>query len=269
MVTSGCAWDACLSFRAMAPCPNCGYTGNELFNTEYLPPDTPLTERYIVGRQISCNGGESVYIGYDLSGDRKVVIHEYMPRSFVTRDKQNYSLLVNPGFVVQYKAIKEDFTELANAIKELGLNFNGIVPVLDVFEHNNTVYSIEEYIDAKPLSDILRDCGGKMSWPVVKKMFVPFLGVLSKIHRHGVIHRGISPATILVDDAGTMWFSQFCVPPVRTDRSELESELFDGYSAPEQYSLNSWQGTWTDVYGIAAVIYNPAHGSNSDGCGKP
>ena len=42
---------------------------------------------------------------------------------------------------------------------------------------------------------------------------------------------------------------------MRTANTELKTELFPGYAAPEQYSASGRQGTWTDVYGICAVLY--------------
>ena len=37
--------------------------------------------------------------------------------------------------------------------------------------------------------------------------------------------------------------------------------LFFGYSAPEQYYSTSWQGSWTDVYSLAAICYRALTGT--------
>ena len=39
------------------------------------------------------------------------------------------------------------------------------------------------------------------------------------------------------------------------ENSDLSSELYPGFAAPEQYNSLDWLGTWTDVYAIAAVLY--------------
>ena len=44
----------------------------------------------------------------------------------------------------------------------------------------------------------------------------------------------------------------------------MKTEIFPGYAAPEQYSAASRQGTWTDVYGICAVLYRILTGSKPD-----
>lgn len=55
--------------------------------------------------------------------------------------------------------------------------------------------------------------------------------------------------------------TSFSIAAVRTANSELECEIYNGYAAPEQYSVSERQGTWTDVYGVCAVIYRVLTGS--------
>lgn len=47
----------------------------------------------------------------------------------------------------------------------------------------------------------------------------------------------------------------FCISAARTTNTEIACEIFSGYAAPEQYTNDEMNGTWTDVYGIAAVLY--------------
>lgn len=87
---------------------------------------------------------------------------------------------------------------------------------------------------------------------------------MSLVHNAGVLHRGISPDTIYVTDKGELKLTDFCISAVRTANTELKNEIFSGYAAPEQYSAASRQGTWTDVYGICAVLYRILTGSKPD-----
>ncbi|MFQ9094442.1 MAG: hypothetical protein ACLR5S_09210, partial [Ruminococcus sp.] len=62
-------------------------------------------------------------------------------------------------------------------------------------------------------------------------------------------------------DKGDLLLTSFSIAAVRTANSELECEIYNGYAAPEQYSVSERQGTWTDVYGVCAVIYRVLTGS--------
>ena len=92
-------------------------------------------------------------------------------------------------------------------------------------------------------------------------MLPPLLTTLSLLHNSGVVHRAISPDTIYVTDKGELLLTAFSIAAVRTANTELECEIYNGYAAPEQYSANGQQGTWTDVYAVCAVIYRVLTGS--------
>ncbi|MFQ9993331.1 PASTA domain-containing protein [Ruthenibacterium lactatiformans] len=42
---------------------------------------------------------------------------------------------------------------------------------------------------------------------------------------------------------------------LRTADSELKSQMFDGYAAPEQYAVAEFDGKYTDIYGLGALFY--------------
>ncbi|MGN1089260.1 MAG: PASTA domain-containing protein, partial [Huintestinicola sp.] len=105
------------------------------------------------------------------------------------------------------------------------------------------------------LAKYLKQNAGELSWDEVKRLFPPIFTTLSLIHNAGIIHRGISPENIIVTDKNELKIIGFCIADSRTANTELASEIYHGYAAPEQYSSSNWQGTWTDVYGICALLY--------------
>ena len=246
-------------------CPHCGYQEGMPHSLTYLEPGTVLKDRYLVGKVISKNGEGATYISYDQTEDKKVLIREFMPEQIAERNESNQHIRPKTGYERQFKTELSDFVELSRQL--LAMNkVSSIVPVQDRFVDHDTVYVVYRYIRSLHLSAFLQRNGGELTWSQTKKLFLPLLNALSQLHKKGIIHRGISPETILVDQDNKLWLSDFCIADARMDGSDIGAELFDGYSAPEQYSLNSWQGSWTDVYGVAAVLYRTLTGSRpSDG----
>ena len=75
------------------------------------------------------------------------------------------------------------------------------------------------------------------------------------LHKSGLIHRGICPDNILLPIDGTAMLTGYGTLALRTGGSELKSQLYAGYAAPEQYSAAEFSGRYTDVYALAAVTY--------------
>ncbi len=248
-------------------CRHCGYQKGMPHSLTYLAPGTVLKERYLIGKVLEKNSEGAAYISFDQEEDKKVLIREFMPEQIAERNESNQSVRPKTGYERQYKTALSDFVELSRQLLALERT-NGIVPVLDRFVDNETVYVVYRYIYTLNLSSFLQRNGGELTWSQAKKMFLPFLNTMSQLHKKGIIHRGISPETILVDQDNKLWLSGFCIADARTEGSDVGAALFDGYAAPEQYSLNHWQGAWTDVYGAAAVLYRtltgtrPADGSS-------
>jgi serine/threonine-protein kinase len=237
-------------------CPYCGYDEFSPYNTAYIAPGTVLHERYLVGVLMSCNGEGATYIGFDKTIGCKILIREYMPINLCTRVNGKPTISVNYNNLAKYKAFMAEYTELNKSLARLRNNTN-INPVLDMFAENNTTYTIFEYIDGVSLLDFLKDNAGELSWEQVSRIFPPLFTTLGILHNAGITHRAVSPETVYITNKGELKLSGFCISAVRTADAGLEYELFRGYAAPEQYSASSSsrQGSWTDVYGVSALLY--------------
>lgn len=242
------------------PCKICGYEGGGATNPDYLPPDTMLETRYLVGKLLFSNKESTYYIGFDTQEDVKVFIREFYPDLIATRNHANMQLKPLKDCETTYKRVMAEFEDLCLRLKGIS-GIRGITQVLDVFEENNTVYAVFRYLNTIPLADLISRCGGEIKWANCRKMFLALLNTVSFVHKKGIIHAGISPQTILIDEAGNPYLSMFSINEERALGSELEGELFDGYSAPEQYDSNNCYGEWTDVYAIAAVMYRTVTGT--------
>ena len=236
------------------PCEKCGYSNDAPYLPSYLAPGTILNDRYIVGKLLSYNGEGATYIGFDKVTNTRVTVKEYMPDTLCSRKKGDPQITVDSNQLPLYKTYMSEFVELNKALMK-ARSMTHIQTVLDIFPQNNTAYVIFEYINGITLKNYLANCSGELSWDRVKELFPPILTTLSLVHSAGIIHRGISPQTILVTEKNELKLIDFEISAGRTTGTEIACEMCPGYSAPEQYSSTEWHGTWTDVYGISATLY--------------
>ncbi|MCL2057103.1 MAG: hypothetical protein FWH02_07810, partial [Oscillospiraceae bacterium] len=254
-----------LCIGCMAPmehdgtCAVCGYDNERPNPGHYLQPGSVVGGRFAVGALKSFNSEGATYIGYDGQTDRPVWIREYFPHAICDRVYGSNSITPASGYGAQYKAIMAELVDLCNAIKRLSVS-DSVIPIESVFSDNNTLYAVYRYLNTITLEEYLIQKGGSIGLDEALRMFVPLCDTMGNMHARGDLHRGISPHTIYVDKAGRAYLWGFCQAATRTGGSELDAELFSGYSAPEQYVSNGWQGPWTDVYAMAAVFYRAVSG---------
>jgi serine/threonine-protein kinase len=238
----------------------CGYEPGG-GNPAYIKPGSVLALRYVVGRLLRSNGESGFYIGFDKNIQKKIWIKEYFPHSLADRNRQSGQVVPRNGLAPQYKALMSDFIELCALTKRLGKS-GSVVPASQIFEENNTAYAVFPYMSLISLESHLAHMQkNTLSYAETLKFLDPLFSTVQKLHDMGGIHRGISPYTIYVNNKGKLYLGDFLVAAARTDGSELEAELYNGYSAPEQYAANRWQGAWTDVYALGALVYRMISGS--------
>jgi len=242
-------------------CPACGYSlDGDGYDSAYLKPGATLKKgRYLVGGLSHKNGESATYDGFDYKTRETRWIREYFPTSLARRNADTGEVSPLEGLEAQYKALTSDFIDLCNEIKRLEVT-ERVIPITDVFVENNTVYAIYQSMDVVSFDEYLSGIGGKLSVKKALEMFLPFCNMVGGIHDNGYIHRGISPFTVYVDEDDNLYLWDFSLSATRTAHSELDAELFNGYSAPEQYAPTGWQGTWTDVYAVAALFYRTVSG---------
>ncbi len=242
------------------PCKLCGYSDNSPSIPSYLPPRTFLNERYIIGKIISYNGEGAVYVGFDTATGTRVSIKEFMPDTLCSRSKGEEAVTVNSDMMPLYKTYLSEFVDLNKTLmKSRGMAH--LQTVLNIFTENNTAYVVFEHISGIPLKTYLANSSGELTWEQIKELFPPVFTTMSLMHAAGIIHRGISLSTIYVTDKLELKLTGFSISAARTTNTEIACEVFAGFAAPEQYT-NDINGTWTDVYGIAAVLYRCLTGCN-------
>ena len=244
-------------------CPYCGFHVDSQQNADYLPVRTVLGNRYLVGKLLEFNGDGATYMGLDLSTRETVNIREYFPLGIAQRGPK--SLMVSPleGKERIYDEYRQSFTELWRRLMRLN-GLSALISVLNIIEGGGTCYVITENIDGVSLREHLlrNNSAGYISWEKARPMLMPVLSTLGTLHGEGIIHRGISPETLIVAPDGKIRITGFSISAVRSAQSDLKAELFNGYAAYEQYGVNSRQGPWTDIYAFGAVLYRTLIGTD-------
>ena len=245
----------CMSRKEYSgPCEICGYIDNSAYLPSYLAPRTVLLDRYIVGKMLAHNGEGAVYIAYDTEKNKVVEIKEYMPDLLCSRKKGENTITVNSDALPLYKSYLSEFADLYKTLMNND-ETESVQKIYGIFSENNTGYVVMERLTGVSLTNYLKNFGGVMNWEGVREIFPPLLTALNILHSCGIVHRGLSPDSIFIDERGRLKLTAFGISAVRTADSSLNHQLFAGYAAPEQYSLSERQGGWTDIYGICAVLY--------------
>lgn len=242
-----------------AVCPICGYIAGTQNPAGTLPVKTRIQGKYIVGKAQEVNGEGITYIGWDIESSSIINIREFFPIPLAKR-KDNLSISVDEGNKFAYNTALTDFVNLARNLKSTTLA--AVPTVCDILECNGTAYIITKAVPGITLREFLLRNGGTLSWEQARSLFMPLISSLSALHKEGIIHGGISPETVIVGRDGKLRISGFSIPQLRKSSSPINSQVFPGYAAAEQYGLNDGEiDEATDVYGFAATLFRVLMGS--------
>lgn len=241
-------------------CPYCGFHADSPQLAPYLPLRTVVAERYLAGKLLDYNGDGATYMGWDLEMNAPVTIREFLPDSIAER-REDLTLVPMAGCEITYRDCYQSFLELWRKLARMR-GLSALILVFDIVEDHGTAYAISEYMEGVSLREyLLRSPSGYLSWEQARILFMPVLSTLGTLHSAGIIHRGISPTTLIVGKNGKMRITGFSIWQARTARGDLTAQLFPGYAAIEQYGFEGQQGPGTDIYAFSAVLYRTLIGS--------
>ena len=248
-------------------CPYCGSEeGESAKELLHIDPGTLLRNRYIIGQALGYGGFGVTYIAWDTQLKRKLAIKEYLPSEFATRMVHQQNLVISGKEKQQHQYLEgmKKFLQEGQKLAQVG-NIDGIVHMYDCFEANNTAYITMEYLEGETLGAYL-EREGKVTEQEAMDLLMPVLQALEAVHEKGIIHRDIAPDNIFLsrDANGEIKVKLIDFGAARfatTSHSKSLTVLIKpGYSPEEQYRSNGDQGTYTDVYALAAVLYRMVTG---------
>ena len=209
-----------------------------------LPDNTIIHERYKIVQVLGEGGFGVTYLATDIESGLYVAVKEYAPgKSF---DEEEFEKGLN-------RFVKE-----ADVLKEYSY-LDGIVRVWDCFKTENTAYIVMDYIDGITLKKYV-SLHGRFDYDELLEMMLPVMKSLVTLHRHGLIHRDISPDNLMIGMDNKLYLIDFGAASRITPDKTTTVLLKAGYAPPEQYLHDGELGAWTDVYGLCAVIYTALSG---------
>jgi serine/threonine-protein kinase len=133
---------------------------------------------------------------------------------------------------------------------------SGAVTIFDVGEWQGRPFIVMEHLGGGSLEDRLGQEGAQppsraLAW------LEQAAGALDAAHRHGVVHRDVKPANLLLDSRGDLHVADFGIASAAgMDSMTLTGTILGtaGYLSPEQ-ARGERAGPSSDLYALAVVAY--------------
>lgn len=240
-------------------CPDCHYesSGTSRLQTA-LPVFSILNGRYQIGRVLGHGGFGITYVANDLMEEKIVAIKECMPEAYAYRNRE--MLCARSGHTRHFEGCLDYFHEEMSSLEQF-IGNPGVVQYIDSFRENGTEYLVMEFINGVTLKYLCAKANSRLT--LGNSLYILLLvgSALLEIHRHGVLHRDISPENIMIAADGSVKLIDFGASrKFLSGRKEFATFLKPGFAPPEQYHLHGNQGAWTDIYALAATFYTIVSG---------
>lgn len=203
-----------------------------------------LKQRYRVVSILGEGGMSTVYLVEDLTLDSKWAMKETLD---FFPDRNRSEIL---------DQFKKEAKILAN------ISHPNLPRVIDYFVQNDRHYLVEEYIEARPLSDAL----GEMEDFDEKKILdlaVQICNLLEFLHTNGIIYRDLKPGNILIDKQGKVYLVDFGIARFFQGGKARDTVIIGtpGFASPEHYGRGQTDCR-SDVFSLGATLHYMVTGTD-------
>lgn len=168
------------------------------------------------------------------------------------------------GRIVAVKALRTDTSNVEAKLRRLraeahnsaNLAHPNIAALFDYYEHDGIGFLIMEYVPSKSLADLYHK-----EKTVEPTRLLPILIQTARglfvAHSHGVIHRDVKPANIMVSETGSVKITDFGVSYSSDQEQITQDGMVVGtaqYISPEQ-AQGEQTTAQSDIYSLGVVAY--------------
>jgi len=197
--------------------------------------------RYHILEQLGEGGMATVYKAYDTRLERNVALKVLRIDQFIP---------------AQLQMVLQRFEREAKSLAKL--KHPNIVNILDFGEHEEMPYLVMEYLPGGTLKQKL---GRAIPWREAIQTLLPVARGLAYAHQHGVVHRDVKPANVLIDQNQEPILTDFGIAKL-LEGTEGHTLTGSGvgigtpeYMAPEQGLGASTIDSRADIYSLGIVLY--------------
>ncbi len=136
------------------------------------------------------------------------------------------------------------------------LRHPNIIQVFDAAETDGVHYLVMEYLGGRDLREILQE-GVPYGLQPTLKVMDQILSALDHAHNHGVIHRDVKPANVLLGQDGMVTLTDFSIAHSRDSTRLTRTGMMVGtpeYMAPEQFEGLGVDAR-ADLYATGVILY--------------
>lgn len=136
------------------------------------------------------------------------------------------------------------------------LNHPGIVTVYEYGEEGEIAFIAMEYVRGRELKEFL-DKNKRFSLGVIVKIMTQLLDALAYSHRHGVVHRDVKPANIIVLKDGRVKVTDFGIAHIESSSLTQFGDVLGtpSYMSPEQFTGETVDAR-SDLFSAGVILYH-------------
>jgi serine/threonine protein kinase len=236
-------------------------------NAQPISPHHEAILKALLGRALARNRGQAQRIGgYQVvetleAGER---FSEYLARRAFVPDPSQYRVRVwrldQSGSFEDVKKRKAIISRPSEAVAKIGKHRN-LLPVLqfDFLEDSNEFFEVTEWSEYGTLRAVLKPGGPQLTVRERLEIAQGIASGLEAVHAHGVVHRNMSPASVLIGfDRRPLLtdFDRAYVEAGQTVYPQTQRASDPAFVPPELKDAANYDfDAASDMYSVGAIIY--------------